>query len=382
VRAEGEGHVLRRRILLIGPAIPPYGGMAIQGELMHDLMREEGVEARYLASNLPFPKGLGFLDRLRGVRPFLRSAVFCVSLRRMLREVDVVHILACSWLYFFLIVCPALVLSRFHGKRVVLNYRGGQADDFLRRAAPVLRPFFRLAHVVTAPSGFLVDVIGRRIGVPVEVVPNIVRFDRFVYRRRIPLAPKMIVTRHLLKLYDIESVIRAFGIVQQRFPEASLLVVGTGDQETFLRNLTARLGLHRVQFAGYVPQHELPALYNQCDILLNGSRADNFPGSLVEAAAAGLVIVSTNAGGIPYIFENEKSALLVEPGDWRALGAAALRVLQDPELAGRLQRCALEQCRRYGWANVRPLLYSFYGFDRPQTALPLQPVGRMGAALG
>jgi glycosyltransferase involved in cell wall biosynthesis len=382
VGAEGEGIVLRRRVLLIGPAIPPYGGMAIQGQLMHDLMREEGIEARYLASNLRFPKGFGFLDRLRGVRPFLRSAVFCVSLWRMLRDADVVHILACSWLYFFLIVCPSLVLSCVRGKRIVLNYRGGQADDFLRRAAPVLRPFFRLAHVVTAPSGFLVDVIGRRIGVPVEVVPNIVRFDRFVYRQRKPLAPKMIVTRHLLKLYDIESVIRAFGIVQHRFPEASLLVVGTGDQETFLRNLTGRLGLQRVQFAGYAPQDELPALYGQCDILLNGSRADNFPGSLVEAAAAGLVIISTNAGGIPYIFEHEKSALLVEPGDWRALGGAALRVLEDPELAGRLQRAALEQSRRYGWPNIRPLLYGFYGLDQPQTALPLRPAGRIGAALG
>ena len=377
-----RGNVFPRRVLLIGPAIPPYGGMAIQGKLMHDLMREEGIDARYLASNLPFPKGFGFLDRLRGVRPFLRSAVFCVSLWRMLRDVDVVHILACSWLYFFLIVCPALVLSRVRGKRIVLNYRGGQADDFLRRAAPVLRPFFRLAHVVTAPSGFLVDVIGRRIGIPVEVVPNIVRFDRFVYRRRKPLAPKMIVTRHLLKLYDIESVIRAFGIVQKSFPEASLLVVGTGDQETSLRNLTGRLGLQRVQFAGYVPQHELPALYGQCDILLNGSHADNFPGSLVEAAASGLVIISTNAGGIPYIFEHEKSALLVEPGDWRALGAAALRVLQDPELAGRLQRAALEQCCRYGWPNVRPLLYGLYGFDQHRAALPLRYAGSMGAALG
>ncbi len=377
-----EFDVRQRRVLLIGPAVPPYGGIAIQGKLMHDLMRAEGIEARYLASNLPFPKGFRFLDRLRGVRPFFRSAYFCTQLWNLLRDAEVVHIFACSWLYFYVIVCPSLLLSRLRGKRVILNYRGGLADDFLRRAAWCLRPFFRMADVVTAPSRFLVNVIGRRIGIPVEVVPNIVNFDRFVYRERNPLAPRMIVTRHLLKLYDIESVIRAFGHVQRRFPEASLLVVGTGDQESFLRSLVRTLGLRNVEFLGYVPQAQLPALYDRCDILLNGSRADNFPGSLVEGAAAGLVVVSTNAGGIPYIFEHEKSALLVEPGDWQSLGAAVLRVLDEPGLARRIERAALENCRRYSWQNIRPLLYGFYGFDRPRAAAAPEHAKRPSAALG
>jgi glycosyltransferase involved in cell wall biosynthesis len=352
-----------RSVLLIGPAVPPYGGMAIQGRLMYELLNQEGITTGFLASNLPFPKNLQFLEKLRGVRPFLRSAWMCCRLWSMLRQAEVVHILACSWLYFFVVVCPALVISRVRGKRVILNYRGGEADPFLKRSAIFLKPFFRMAHVVTAPSQFLVGVIGRRIGVPVQIVPNIVNFRRFTYRERKPLRPRMIVTRHLLKLYDIESVIRAFGMVQASYPEASLLVVGTGDQEAYLRDLVRTLNLRQVEFLGYVPQQDLPALYDRCDILLNASRADNFPGSLVEAAASGLVVTTTAAGGIPYIFENGKSALMVEPGDWKGLGNAALRVLEDPALASRLSQEALRQCRQYDWHNVRRVLYSFYGFE-------------------
>jgi glycosyltransferase involved in cell wall biosynthesis len=348
---------------LIGPKVPPYGGMALQGRLMQQLMTVEGINVGFLASNLPFPNGLGFLDRLRGVRPFLRSMHFCVRLWRMLGSVEVVHILACSWLYFFVIVCPAVVISRLRGKHVVLNYRGGQADDFLRRSAFVLRTFFRMAHVVTAPSDFLVNVIGKRIGVPVEIVPNIVNFTRFRYRERKPIQPKMVVTRHLLKLYDIESVIRAFRVVQQRYNEASLLIVGTGDQEKYLRGLVSTWKLENVEFLGYVPQEDLPAVYEKCDILLNASLADNFPGSLVEAAAAGLIVVSTGVGGIPFIFENDKNAILVEPGDWAGLAAGALRVLEDPALASRLAKDALKQCQEYDWKNVRRLLYPMYGFE-------------------
>src|SRR5207248_1940633 len=141
----------------------------------------------FLASNLPFPKSVAVFERLRGIRPFLRSAVFCVELWRKLRRADVVHVLACSWLYFFVVVCPAVLISRLRGKRVILNYRGGEADQFFSRFAFLLKPFFRMAHVVTAPSQFLVQVIGRRIGVPVQIVPNIVNFDNFRYRERKPL---------------------------------------------------------------------------------------------------------------------------------------------------------------------------------------------------
>jgi glycosyltransferase involved in cell wall biosynthesis len=351
-----------RRVLLIGPKVPPYGGMALQGRLMQKLMRSEGIEAEFLASNLPFPPALEFLDRIRGFRPFFRSVYFCWRLWKLLRNTEVVHILACSWLYFFVIVCPAVSIARLRRKRVILNYRGGQADDFFRWSAPVLKPFFRMADVVTAPSNFLVEVIERRIGVPVCVVPNIVNFSSFLYRERKPVRPKMIVTRHLLTLYDIESVVRAFAQVQRQYPEASLRIAGTGDQENHLRNLVAELKLTDVEFLGYVPQEELPALYDQCDILLNASLADNFPGSLVEAAASGLIVVSTKAGGIPFIFENGKSAILVNLRDWQGLAAGVQMVLQDSKFAARLSAEALQACRQYDWKNIRRGLYATYGF--------------------
>jgi len=377
MRKGDKNHAKRRSVLLIGPKVPPYGGMAIQGELMQQLMSAEGIEAYFLPSNLPFPKGLGLLDRFRGVRPFLRSINFSIQLCRMLPKVEVVHVLACSWLYFFLIVCPAVSISWLFGKRVILNYRGGEADDFLSYYAWALRPFFLMAHVVTAPSEFLVKVLGNRIGVSVQIVPNIVNFSRFVYRERPRLEPKMIVTRHLLRLYDIESVIRAFGMVQEHYPESSLLIVGTGDQEVYLRGLVLELNLTRVEFLGYVPQENLPSVYNKCDILLNASLADNFPGSLVEAAASGLAVVSTAVGGIPYIFEDGKSAILVQAGDWQALAAGVLRFLGDPDFAARLRSEALAQCKSYDWSNIRRVLYRCYGFD----SIAPVPIGQAAAAI-
>src|SRR5579864_1760163 len=252
--------VLGRRILLIAPRVPPYGGMSLQAELLHDLMRQDGVSITFLAANHPFPERMQFLENLRGLRPLLRSALFSWRLWRMSRQVEVVHVQACSGLYFFLVVCPAVCISRLRGKRVILNYHGGLADRFLRRYGYGARPFFRMADVVTAPSKFLVEVITRRMAVPVQLVFNIVVYSRFRYRQRRPLAPKMLVTRHLEKLYDIESILRAFREVQTRYPEASLRIAGTGSQESYLRKLVTSWNLRNVLFLGYVSHRDLPAI--------------------------------------------------------------------------------------------------------------------------
>jgi glycosyltransferase involved in cell wall biosynthesis len=352
-----------RKLVIAGPDIPPYSGMALQGRRMQELLIADGFPTEYAPSNLPFPSGLRFCERLRGVRPFLRSLVFCRRLWKMLADADVLHVLACSWLYFFVVACPAVTLGRLRRKRVILNYRGGEAEAFFRWAAPFAKPFFRMADVVTAPSDFLVEVLGRRLDVPVQVAPNIVDLDAFPYKPRRSVQPKMIVTRHLEALYDVECVIRAFRQVQTRYPQASLVIAGSGSEESRLQKLVSTWNLKNVSFVGYVPHRKLSSLYAECDILLNASRADNFPGSLVEAAVSGLVVVSTNPGGIPYVFESEKNALLVSVGDWAGMAAAVIRVLENPHLAATLTEEALARFRRYEWNSVRTILYRIYGFD-------------------
>jgi glycosyltransferase involved in cell wall biosynthesis len=361
----------RRSVLLIAPKAPPYGGMALQAELLAERMERDGVRVAFVASNPPIPAAMRLLGRIPVIRTLLRLLTFCLQTWLLMAETEVVHVFACSWVYFFVVVWPAVIFGRLWHKRVVMNYRGGEADSFLQRYGTLAKPAFRFADVVTAPSGFLANVLRAHTGVSVEIVPNIVDLAAFTYRERPNPAPKMVVTRHLEALYDTESILRAFGEVQARYPEASLSIAGTGTQEASLRALAADLKLRNVHFLGLVPRAKVPALYDRCDFLLNASKADNFPGSLVEAAAAGLVVISTGVGGIPYIFEDGESALLVELGDWRALAAGVLRVLTEPGLALRLTRTANQQCRRYDWEYVGPLLYAAYKFEpHPDSSFP------------
>jgi glycosyltransferase involved in cell wall biosynthesis len=337
--------------------------MALQGRLLEKLLRADGLDVRFVPSNLPLSGRFRFFGRFWGVRTAVRWVLVWIELWKQARHADVVHILAASWLYFFAVVAPAVLAGRLRGKRVVLNYRGGAAEPFLERWGWAAGPFFRMADVITAPSAFLAGVIRKRMSLPVAIVSNIVDASLFQFRRRSPVQARFVVTRNLEPIYDLPSVLRAFRRIQQEFPEASLWIAGTGSQEQHLRGLVAEWNLEQVRFLGHVPNQDLPSVFEQRDIMLNASTVDNFPGALVEASAAGLVIVSSAAGGIPFIYENGKTAVLAEPGDWEGLAQGAIKLLHDSTLAENMATAATAVAKNCDWKRVRSSLYGVYGFS-------------------
>jgi glycosyltransferase involved in cell wall biosynthesis len=337
--------------------------MALQARLLERLLRQDGIEVVFLPSNLRLPAGLGWVERIPVLRTCARAVMMPFRTWQRSRRVDTIHIFAASWLYFFVVVAPVVLVGRWCGKSVIVNYRGGEARAFFRRFGVAVRPVLRSAHAITTPSEFLAEVIRECFGLPVSIVPNILNTSACRYRRRSTLTPTLLVNRHLESIYDVESVLRAFRVVQDRSPEASLCIAGTGSLEKSLRHLAAGLKLRNVEFLGAVPHTEMAALYDRCDILVNASRVDNFPGALLEASAAGLAIASTAAGGIPAMYRHGETAFLVEPGDWRALAAAIERLLESPALAAEMAERALALPRACEWSEVRRLLFGCYGLS-------------------
>jgi glycosyltransferase involved in cell wall biosynthesis len=64
-------------------------------------------------------------------------------------------------------------------------------------------------------------------------------------------------------------------------------------------------------------------------------------------------VVTTAPEGIRYMVEHERTGLLCEPGDWRALADNTIRLLREPGLGSRLAENARRQLRGYEWSNIR-----------------------------
>lgn len=348
------------RVCLVGPSLDILGGQAIQLERLRKRLEElPGIEVSFIPVNPRLPGPLRLLQRIKYVRTVFTSAAYLASLLVKLWKVDVVHAFSASYWSFLLAPVPAMIVSRLYRKPVILNYRSGEAADHLatwRTAVPLMR----LAARIVTPSGYLVDVFARH-GLHAQSIFNFVEIDTIPWRERPRPQPVFFSNRNLEPMYNVECTLRAFGLIRERYPLARLVVAGDGSQRAHLERVAASLGLDGVTFTGKVAPPEMARLYDAADIYLNSPDIDNMPNSVIESFAAGLPVVTTDAGGIPFIVRHESNGLMVRCGDHQAMAEAALRLLDEPELPLRLARQARQEVLdRYVWPAVSPQWRSLY----------------------
>lgn len=348
--------------------------MANQTLQLARLLRGENAQVEIVQVNAPYRPA--WIGKIKVVRALFRLVRYLVRLWGAAGRAELFHIMANSGWSWHLFAAPAIWIGWLRGVPVVVNYRGGEADTFFQRSFSWVRPSLRRAAAVVVPSGFLEEVFRRR-GVSTHMVPNIIDLQRFAAPGRTAssetVTKTILVPRNLELIYDVATALRAFARVHGALPEARLVVAGAGPERAALERLVGELGVGQaVTFTGRVDNEGMAALYQTADVMLTSSLADNMPISILEAMASGVPVVSTRVGGVPYMVEDEKTALLVPPGDDTAMAAALLRILTDAELAARLAAAGLREAQGYAWPRVRDRLLQVYR----------QVLGGRGACLG
>ena len=342
----------RIKVAFVAPSLRILGGQAVQADRLLSAWRgDPDIDAWLVPVNPEPPALLRFAHDIKYLRTVVNEATYLPLLVREIARADVVHVFSASYTSFLLAPLPAMLIARALGKPVVLNYRSGEAPDHLQRSA-IARTTIRQVDRNIVPSRFLVDVF-RGFGIDASIVPNIVDLDRFRYRERDPLRPRLVSTRNFDALYNVAATIRAFVLVQDRWPEASLTLVGGGSQEADLRSLVAQLGLRNVTFVGRVAPEAIAGFYADNDIYIQSPNIDNMPTSVLEAFASGMPVVSTEAGGVPAILTHNLHGLLAPLADYETLGHHVLRLLEGPDFARALARAAFATCDACTWPKVR-----------------------------
>lgn len=138
------------------------------------------------------------------------------------------------------------------------------------------------------------------------------------------------------------------------------LLIGAGKLREEVERVVREAGvMERVVFAGVVEHERVPAYLDACDVLVSphvplgdGSEFFGSPTKLFEYMAMGKGIVASRLGQIGDVLEDEATALLVEPGDVRALSSAILRLAREPKLRERLGMAARERAiEQHTWAR-------------------------------
>jgi L-malate glycosyltransferase len=339
-------------VTVVAPSLRYVGGQAVQADLLRRHWENDSeLKMKFVPIDPELPRGLAWVQRIRYLRTLARIPFFLAAVWRGISRADIVHIFSASYWSFLLAPTPAWLIARLLGKKSIINYRSGEAPDHLRNSS-IARAVLRRVDKIVVPSQYLVDVF-EQYDLTAEAVPNIVDLARISYRPRVRLHPWLICTRMFEPYYQVDLVVRAFAEVVQAFPESRLCLVGSGSLEKDIRALAVDLGVGNIEFAGTVPRHEIGRYYDNADIFVNASRLDNMPVSVLEAFASGTPVVTTAPDGMCYLVEHERTGLLCEPGDWRAIAENVMRLLREPELASRLSQSAFLESERYRWTTVR-----------------------------
>jgi glycosyltransferase involved in cell wall biosynthesis len=158
---------------------------------------------------------------------------------------------------------------------------------------------------------------------------------------------------------DHDNLIAAALLVVQKRPGTSFLIGGQGpEQERLVKQIKLMGLLGKVFILGQVP--DAAELLRSFDAFVLSSWGEGMGSVLLEAAACGLPIAATTAGGIPEIVRDGESGLLAPPRDPEALAGAILRLLGDRDLAGRLAARARADLPAFGLERMAVQMEEIY----------------------
>ena len=188
-------------------------------------------------------------------------------------------------------------------------------------------------------SGSMIENVG--VGTDVAAI-DAVPADAEVRRSLAPNGERVVgIVAKLSPVKGHRIFLKAAARTAQRTEDVVFAVVGDGPEREALESEAVGLGIsERVRFLGV--REDVPALLKAMDVMVLSSTSEGSPNVILEAAAAGVPVVSTRVGGVPELVADGETGLLVEPGDAVALSEAVGKLLEDRELAERMGRRAHE----------------------------------------
>jgi N-acetyl-alpha-D-glucosaminyl L-malate synthase BshA len=253
------------------------------------------------------------------------------------------------------------VITTLHGTDITLV---GKDKTY----APVVAFSINQSDAITAVSRNLCEETYRTFSIkkPIEVIHNFVDVARFA-RKPIDAFKKVIAPngeRVLLhasnfrKVKRVQDVVLIFNEVLKKIP-SKLLFVGDGPERVVAEDLSRRLGIcDEIRFVG--KQEQMEDILAIADLFLLTSDYESFGLAALEAMAAGVPVVSTNAGGLPEVIAEGVTGFMGNVGDVDTMSEKAIAILRDDETLDTFRRGASAHARQFDITNIVPLYEELY----------------------
>jgi L-malate glycosyltransferase len=253
------------------------------------------------------------------------------------------------------------VITTLHGTDITLV---GKDKTY----APVVTFSINESDAITAVSNNLRDETYKffKIEKEIEVIHNFVDVQRF-QRKPLDAFKKVIAPNgerilmhasNFRKVKRVQDVVKIFTQVNKVIP-SKLLFVGDGPERPGAESLGRELGIFdEIRFVG--KQEQMEDILAVADLFLLTSEYESFGLAALEAMAAGVPVISTNAGGLPEINESGKTGYLSDVGDVDAMSKQALSILTNDQTLQQFKQQASEHAALFDIKNIIPKYEQLY----------------------
>ncbi|MFY7731400.1 MAG: N-acetyl-alpha-D-glucosaminyl L-malate synthase BshA [Flavobacterium sp.] len=229
---------------------------------------------------------------------------------------------------------------------------------------------FSINHsdVVTSVSQSLKDDTYRLFDIDREiyVIPNFIEVNdnknpELPCKRSALAGEGQRIITHISNFREVKripDVVRIFNEIQKKIP-AKLLMVGDGPEREPAEKLAEELGISsKVVFFGN--SNEINEILCLTDLFLLPSQTESFGLAALEAMAAGVPVISSNAGGLPEVNRDGISGFLGNVGDVNYMAEKATYILEDEQRLETFKRNALENAREFDIQKIMPMYENIY----------------------
>ncbi len=253
------------------------------------------------------------------------------------------------------------VITTLHGTDITLI---GKDKTY----SPVVTFSMEESDALTAVSENLKEETYKNFDIskPIEVIYNFVDIANFnkkpvdAFKKMVaPNGEKIIMhASNFRKLKRVRDVVDVFIRIANHMP-AKLLLIGDGPERPELESYTRSLSLcNDIKFLG--KQEQIEDILPIADLFLLPSEYESFGLSALEAMAAEVPVISTNAGGLPEININGFSGFMSNVGDIEDMSKNAISILSDPLIHQQFKTNAFTQAKRFGISSIVPQYEALY----------------------
>ena len=151
---------------------------------------------------------------------------------------------------------------------------------------------------------------------------------------------------------NLKSLILAYNEIKKKFPEYKLIIGGAkgwGYKNIF--QIIDNLGIDKdIIFTGYIPEKDLPSLYNSAELFVYPSFYEGFGLPPLEAMACGTPVITSNTSSLPEVVGN--AGIMVDPNNVNQLADAMYKVLTDDNLRRDMIKKGLKRAKMFSWKKT------------------------------